>query len=433
MSAPPSTPVRSRGRLIVPLVAVLVALATTVGLAVPHREAAAAPITAGGFTTSAGAVTLTRGATATVDVAVTSATTRSALVDVEVYDSAGRKVFQRYWDRQAFTADTRRTMSAGWAVPANQAVATYAVRVGIFSVGWGTLYHWNHVAGSVRVTAAASTTTTTTSTPATTTTTTMPATTTTTTAPATTTTTRPATTTTTTAPATTTTTTVPGGGGRFTTLPVGATLPSDAECASRVRDASEIRPQNQGFNTTTGRALSSASGLYRRVTGNFTGTTDEIIQWAACKWGIDEDIVRAQTAVESWWQQSAAGDFTTDPNRCVPGHPIGADGRPGQCPESIGVQQVRYPYWGFAFNEATTSTAHNLDVAMAARRNCFEGNEGWLNTVERGRDYAAGDLWGCVGLWFSGRWYTQPSLSYIAVVRGYYTQRIWETPGFRNG
>ena len=29
-----------------------------------------------------------------------------------------------------------------------------------------------------------------------------------------------------------------------------------------------------------------------RVTGNFTGTTDMILQWAACKWGIDEDIVR---------------------------------------------------------------------------------------------------------------------------------------------
>ena len=29
---------------------------------------------------------------------------------------------------------------------------------------------------------------------------------------------------------------------------------------------------------------------------------------------------------------------------------------------------------------------------------------GW-NTVERNGTYAAGDVWGCVGLWFSGRWY----------------------------
>ena len=62
--------------------------------------------------------------------------------------------------------------------------------------------------------------------------------------------------------------------------------------------------------------------------------------------------------------------------------------------------------------------------------NCFEGNETWLNTVDRGRDYAAGDLWGCVGMWFSGRWYTQPAVDYIAAVQDWLNQRIWETPDF---
>jgi soluble lytic murein transglycosylase-like protein len=35
------------------------------------------------------------------------------------------------------------------------------------------------------------------------------------------------------------------------------------------------------------------------VTGNFRGTTDEIIRWAAWKWGIDEDLLRAVAARES--------------------------------------------------------------------------------------------------------------------------------------
>ena len=175
------------------------------------------------------------------------------------------------------------------------------------------------------------------------------------------------------------------------------------------------------------------AGIYARVTGNFTGTTDEIIQWAACKWGIDEDVVRAQVAVESWWYQRAAGDFTTDPTRCVPGHLLGADGTPGQCPESIGLIQVRYPYWSAGFPSATDSSAYNLDYALAARRSCFEGYETWLNTVDYGQPYVPGDLWGCVGTWFSGRWYTQPSLDYIAKVQGYLSQRIWETPGFISG
>jgi autotransporter family porin len=80
--------------------------------------------------------------------------------------------------------------------------------------------------------------------------------------------------------------------------------------------------------------------------------------------------------------------------------------------------------------DAQSSTAYNVDVSLAARRNCFEGNETWLNTVDRGRDYAAGDLWGCVGMWFSGRWYTQPAVDYIAAVQDWLNQRIWETPDF---
>jgi autotransporter family porin len=94
------------------------------------------------------------------------------------------------------------------------------------------------------------------------------------------------------------------------------------------------------------------------------------------------------------------------------------------------VQQVRYPYMTWAFNDAISSTAFNLDAALAARRSCFEGYETWLNTVDRGRQYAAGDLWGCVGMWFSGRWYTQPAVDYISTVQSYLSQRIWETPPF---
>jgi hypothetical protein len=222
-----------------------------------------------------------------------------------------------------------------------------------------------------------------------------------------------------------------GGSGHFGTLPVGAALPSDADCAARVRTAPEIRAGNTTYNQTAGHPTTNAPApIYARVTGNFTGTTDEIIQWASCKWGIDEDIVRAQTAKESWWTQTAAGDLTTEPANCAPGHPIGADGEPGQCPESIGLMQVRYPYWQWAFPDSGTSSAYNLDAALAARRSCFEGNETWLNTVERGQDYTAGDIWGCVGNWFSGRWYTQPSKDYITAVHDLLNQRIWETPDF---
>ena len=208
-----------------------------------------------------------------------------------------------------------------------------------------------------------------------------------------------------------------GPSAHFGTLPVGSPLPSDADCAGRVRRSPEVRPDNETYNQTRGYGAASfpPPGVYARVTGDFVGTTDEIIQWASCKWGIDEDIVRAQAAVESWWHQNHVGDNG----------------------ESFGLMQVREPYWGWAFNngvgDARTSSAYNLDVALAARRNCFEGNDTWLNTVDRGRDYAAGDVWGCVGLWFAGRWYTPPAVDYVAVVQDYLNQRIWESQGFAAG
>ena len=227
-----------------------------------------------------------------------------------------------------------------------------------------------------------------------------------------------------------------GGGGAFQTLPPGSALPGDADCRSRVRSAAENRSVNNSFNHTTGHATAPEPpylSLAGRVTGNFTGTTDEIIQWTACKWGIAEDVVRAQVAKESWWHQDGTGDYTGDPNLCAPGHPVGADGRPGQCPESIGLMQVRTQYFRPYINDSVVSSAYNLDIAYAVWRSCFEGHETWLNTVERGHDYAAGDAWGCIGRWFSGRWYTSAANGYIASVQDYLAQRVWTTSDFANG
>ncbi|HVE18985.1 MAG TPA: glucosaminidase domain-containing protein, partial [Ilumatobacteraceae bacterium] len=162
--------------------------------------------------------------------------------------------------------------------------------------------------------------------------------------------------------------------GRFVTLPVGAALPSGAECSTRVRPAAEIRPANTAANNNRGsranaNTRSDWSG-FNRVDGDFAGTTDELIQWAACKWGIDEDIVRAQMIKESGWYQSAIGDNG----------------------ESFGIGQVRTTAHQSAFQytiNARTSTAYNLDYTYASWRACYEGIYTWLNTVEHNGTYAA--------------------------------------------
>ena len=98
--------------------------------------------------------------------------------------------------------------------------------------------------------------------------------------------------------------------GYFGTEPSHATyLPrSDSYCASAVKPNSfEPRPDNDQANHTVAAtpynwSVENYWTLWRdkrdKVTGNFTGTTTEIIQWAACKWGIDEDTIRADAVIE---------------------------------------------------------------------------------------------------------------------------------------
>ena len=167
----------------------------------------------------------------------------------------------------------------------------------------------------------------------------------------------------------------PRGRGASSTLPVGAALPSGAECAARVRPAAEIRPENAAANANRGSRANANTRTdwsgFNRVDGDFAGTTDEIIQWAACKWGIDEDIVRAQVIKESYWYQSTNGDNG----------------------ESWGLGQVRDTAHQSAFQysvNARTSSAYNLDYTYASWRACYEGVYTWLNTVGAQRHVRAG-------------------------------------------
>ena len=227
-----------------------------------------------------------------------------------------------------------------------------------------------------------------------------------------------------------TTTTAPDGNPPdfFPTLPVGSVLPSGAACADRVDPAPEQRARNAVYNQTAG---TDPHDLRPRVDGNFTGTTDEILQWVACKWGINEDVVRAQTIRESYWFQEAGGDLTSNESSCAPAYH-----QYDPCPESIGVLQVRWDYHGEAFEDenAIRSTAYNGDYAYSSWRACFEGEYTWLNNVEHGRPYPlanqADQLWGCVGVWFAGRWYTDAAIGYIGRVQGDLANRVWTTAGF---
>ena len=72
----------------------------------------------------------------------------------------------------------------------------------------------------------------------------------------------------------------------------------------------------------------------------------------------------------------------------------------------------------------------NADAAYAIWRSCYDGDEVWLNDVPRGQHYHAGDIWGCVGRWFAGNWYTSGADGYINQVKKFLREQIWTRPGF---
>ncbi len=223
---------------------------------------------------------------------------------------------------------------------------------------------------------------------------------------------------------------------RFVTLRPGASLPTGDQCASWVRAAgatTEHRSDNAPANGTIppasvidGLVIDGADAarnrqLAPRIDGDFTGTTEQILQWGACKWGFDEDVTRARAVAESSWRMSTTGDRTGDAELC---NRIGLS---APCPQSYGLLQVKGTVHEGTYPASAQATAFGVDYAMAWLRACFEGGFGWIDGSGDGRGYAAGDDWGCVGAWFSGRWWDQSANDYVGRVRQHLEQRTWES------
>lgn len=186
-----------------------------------------------------------------------------------------------------------------------------------------------------------------------------------------------------------------------------------------VRSKWEPRPRNRNSNhRVPGRKLlrkwrARSDMPYRRyVDGRFRGTTDEIIQWASHKWGINTNVMRAAATVESWWEMETRGD----------------EG------DSFGLYQVRRPYhcWKRC-RIARYFTAFNADYYGGIIRSYYDGTQTWLNTVSgNGRRYRTGDLRGSMGAWFSGRWWPKKVgvRNYLSMIKQRRTERTWKQPYF---
>ena len=122
------------------------------------------------------------------------------------------------------------------------------------------------------------------------------------------------------------------------------------------------------------------------------------LEWAACKWGWDQDYAMAEAIDESVWKQSEVSG------------------------NSYGILQVNVSHdgdspsansnWG-GYPWVQESTAVNADAQMAYLRSCYDGDVTYL-----GNGYHAGELGGALapGLAASGTTVARPATS--AMLRG---------------
>lgn len=211
--------------------------------------------------------------------------------------------------------------------------------------------------------------------------------------------------------------------------PPGSPPLTDAEAAACVVRSGENRSQNTQQNATAptdaeltafrtardshGRTPAAHNRNFARVTGAAARyglrSTDDLIEWAAYKWGVPEDLVRGQMFMESRWSMLQKGD------RRDWAHPI-ADLYPALAVidadsvwESLGIAQIRWRHtvpWNPGVEPLRwQSTGFSVDYSQALIRFYYDGYCNWC-----GAGYAAGDPDGAYRLYVSGsrndgQWY----------------------------
>ena len=164
-------------------------------------------------------------------------------------------------------------------------------------------------------------------------------------------------------------------------------------------------------------------------------STDDLIQWAAHKWGIPENWLRAEYVVESYWNQFNLGDDTRVSSRWYDLYPYQSR-IPGTSNvyQSLGITQVRWAPDG-SFPPGTEplrweSTAFNIDEQAATIRFYYDNPSGARYSWGDPR-YAPCQKWPSLGGWYRPYpWGNASQASYIKAVRGDLNERDWASPSF---
>ncbi len=240
---------------------------------------------------------------------------------------------------------------------------------------------------------------------------------------------------------------------------------SDRQAASLVTPQREVRPDNAKPYTIDGvaypaandyvptlaqvrafRSARSNSGqtnvqfnpYYQYVDGRDgmeNPSTDDLIQWAAHKWGIPENWLRAEYVYESYWNQFMLGDDTPVPAGWYHRYP--SQSRVSHTPgvyQSLGITQLRWAPDG-SLHPGTeplrwSSTAFNVDYQAATLRFYYDNPQGSRSSWGDG-SYVPCQAWDSIGAWYRPYPWNNPGQhGYSHAVQGLLSHREWTSSSF---
>ena len=132
-------------------------------------------------------------------------------------------------------------------------------------------------------------------------------------------------------------------------------LPTGTQCAKWVpRPAAENKGMNRRYNHTDGHYVGKQffagdrpkanRRLAPRINGHFTGTTKQILRWAACKWGINQNHRVRPGGGRKLVAADHQGRFGHRRQRLPARSRARCRRPPGPVPAELGILQNRYPY-----------------------------------------------------------------------------------------
>lgn len=164
-------------------------------------------------------------------------------------------------------------------------------------------------------------------------------------------------------------------------------------------------------------------------------STDDLIQWAAHKWGIPENWLRAEYVLESYWNQFQLGDDTTVSSRWYDLYPYQSRiPHTSNVYQSLGITQVRWAPDG-SLGAGTEplrweSTAFNVDEQAATIRFYYDNPSG-ARSEWGDRTYAPCQEWPSFGAWYTPYpWRNAGQAGYVRAAQQHLASHDWASHSF---